>query len=348
MHTRVLLAVVLALIVPVGTATAGGALPKYIVDDGIAFGVYANAGWHAFSPASTELVQKAPVDRGPAPSKDPSFMVWTKTCSPGQVVTFERTVEFLGRPLTLGGFTQTGLDVKSWDIYFNGARVAHLLKRVQPIFDLADRKLLKAGDNVIRFEVALSKAARACTDDSRPGRRGVWFSLTGTNATDITVNQPAPKNAYHQGRAYLQQISVANRGRALATEAVLTIKMASHVACLELNPDNTCKDWMFQVDTPVSDLRCRPLLGDDPSDERVLQCRIKNLTPRDVLTVNVRMEFHLKPGAPDWVTQQNALSWEVTTLPGAVGDFDLANNKGEVHVTYCQYGVGSGRCKASP
>lgn len=345
MREWVVLALVAGLVIRL-VATAADGMPGYVVDNGIAFGVYANRDWRGVAGTLNPVVEKAAAPRGPVPSRDRSFFIWTKQCQPGQRVAFERTVEFLGRPFTLGGFTQTGLDVKTWDIYFNGTRVAHLLKRVQPRFTTAHRKLLKVGDNTIRYEVQLSDAADACVEDSRAGRRGVWFSLTGSNATDISVTRPPRKHVFQHGRAHLQPIDVANRGLAFATEAVLTIEMASHVACLERNPDNTCKNWMFDVDVPVTDIRCQRVVGADPHDKRALECRIRNLAPREVRTVQVRMSFDRQPGAPDWVKQENVLEWEVKVAPGAVGESKLGNNSGELHVTYCQYGVRPGRCKA--
>jgi hypothetical protein len=345
--TRILIGVVLAFaaLAPAATSTAGERFPPYIVENGIAFGIYANRDWRAVGTPDA-VVEKAAIDRGPVPSKDRSFMVWTKNCRPGQTLTFERTLYFIGRPFTLSGFTQTGLDVATWDIFFNGKKVAHLLKRVQPIFSPSDRKLIKFGDNTIRYVVRLSNAPDACTDDARPGRRGVWFSLTGNNLTDMAVTRPPRANVFHHGREYLQPIEVKNRGRANVTGAVLTVTMASHVACLEFRPDNTCKEWMFNIDTLFSDLPCKRSFGADPNDRRVMECRIDVLLSGESADVQIRMGF--RPGTPDWVMQENRLTWEVKALPGSTGESPSTNNKGEIHVIYCQHGKGANGCKPPP
>jgi hypothetical protein len=140
---------------------------------------------------------------------------------------------------------------------------------------------------------------------------------------------------------------VTNKGRSTVTEATLSIVLLSHVGCLQLNPDNTCKRWMYNADVLTSDLRCKRVFPQgDKNDKRYLECQVKELLPGESMDVQIRMTY--QPNKPEWTMQENSLTWEVKTSPGATGDAKSGNNKGEVRVILCQYGEGANGCKPPP
>ncbi len=332
---------------PVLTSTAAPSdLPPYILNKGSGFAVYTNKHWRAEGIGAVKELEKR--DPGTYGSKDRSFRIWTRTCKPGQKVTFTRNIELLGRPSSIRASVDMGLAMDYYDIFFNSRKVSHS----STSFDNRDLKQLHAGLNDIDLVVKLQKSPTACTNFQEPPRRGVWFDLDGSFSADLRVGKPQKPVEYKdapEGANQVVIVAIVNLGSATIREGTFEISTGGPGWCVERKPDNTCVRYQFFMITlgPAStgDVTC----VDDDVYHQTSKCTFKDLRPGHPYKVGVGIKFTPDSlGTPGWVEEYRTISWHGRIAPGGPSDPDSSNNDNSVRIVFCRYGATDTGCKPKP
>lgn len=315
---------------------ARAAQPPYYFLKGLGFEIYSSRAWHGTS-GTAGVREVAPYTNITPRDSDRSYSIWTPSCKPGQKFSVARSVDLLGKPSQVRFSFAMTMSVASTALLVNGKAAGKGIGNSSPP-DLTPAKLalFREGMNTITVVVTLQNAKTACGS----GKPSVWFEISGSFASDLTVGAPQPnaKVEYFKadgGKTVTTNIRVINMGPDLIPEASITIQMSGTGFCVKRKPDNSCDPGDTQF----------AMLGGSESFGGTIKCAVDrfliatcpvdNLKPGETRIVTVIVRFQLDPTEPGWTEESTSLTWIARIADGGPSDTNTGNDSAQIGYVFC-------------
>jgi hypothetical protein len=320
-------------------SSAGGAVavqPPYYFNKGAGFEIYSNRDWHGVG--GTAGVREVGEYSNHTPrDPDRSFRIWTPKCTPGQIFSVARSVDFLGPPSSVSFSFAPTMDVASTAVLVNGHPAAKSVGNNSPS-DLTSSQLalFHPGANELTVMLTLQKTPNVCT--SGGVRPSVWFEINGYFSADLTVGAPrqGQSTTYFKadgGRTVTTHIHLTNDGPDLIPDATVMVQMGGPGFCVKPNPDGSCDPGNSQFTMTGTEL----LGGIKCTTQRFLiaMCAVTNLKPNETRFVTVIMRYVPDPTDPSWTDESMSLTWTAKIADGGPADTNSSNDQASVTYVFC-------------
>lgn len=345
-----LTAVVGAAMVVLSSAGAAGAqaFPPYFFNKGAGFEIYSNRAWQGVG-GTAGVREVGPYTNHTPRDPDPSYRIWTPSCTPGQKFSVARSVDLLGPPSSVSFNFAPTMYVASIAVLVNGKPAAESAGNNSPP-DLTSTQLglFHPGINELTVVITLQKTPTVCT--SGGVRPSLWFEISGYFGTDLTVGAPKPGETAtyfkaDNGRTVTTHIHVTNAGPDLVPDATVTVQMGGTGFCVKPNADGSCDPGNTEFAMTGTQL----LGGIKCATERFLSatCPITNMKPGETLFVTVIMRYQPDPSYPSWTEEDMPLTWTASIAEGGPADTNSTNNQGQVSYVFCSKRSTLAGCKTA-